>query len=171
MRAVAAVRDWYIRWAHKSFPTRIDHSRMYIWVHIGLVSVGMSIALRPEIVGLPTISADFNRYLGMLIVWGSGLCLIACCMGLGRFFSDGKIDLRKPYGAGAFGQLSVVVSLVYYLYQLVFGVGVDWIHLMALGLSFGITFALLHIDTVVLKEIWRIQHLKNHPDCEHWPRV
>ena len=166
-----SVRDWYIRWSHRAYPTRIDHSRMYIWVHIGLVFVGLAIALRPKIVGLPMISPDANRILGLLIVWGSGLCLIACCMGVGKFFRDANVDLRTSYGAGAFGQLSVVASLGYYLWRLTFFAHLPWPQLMSLGLSFAIMFALLHIDTVVVKEIWRIQHLKKHPDCEHWPET
>jgi hypothetical protein len=170
MNLKTRVRDWYIRWAHKSFPVRIDHSRMYVWVHLGLSVVGLAIVLRPAMVGLPLLSPDANRILGLLIVWGSGLCLIACCMGVGKFFRDANVDLRTPYGCGVFGQLSVVTSLGFYLYRLTFVAHLLWPQLMALGLSFGIFFALIHIDTVVIKEIWRIQHYKNHPECEHWAK-
>lgn len=163
------VRAFYIYWGHREEYARIDHSRMYLWVHIGLPMVGLGIVLRPRMVGLPTISPDSNRLLGLLIVWGSGLCLIAACMGVGWFVRRAKTDKRIPYASGAFGQLSVVVSLVFYLWVLIFQAGLDFVQILELGLTFTIAMACLHIDVVVIKEIWRVTHIKKHPDCPHWP--
>jgi hypothetical protein len=160
--------NWFIRWLHKSEAKRIDRERMYLWVHTGLPFVGLGIALRPEMVGLPTISPDANRLLGLLIVWGSGLCLISACMGMSGFMQVTKLDVRIPYGSGAFGQLSVVTSLSYYIWQI--ARISPWIHVMGLGLTFCIAFACLHITGVAIKEIWRVQHLRTHKDCPNWPR-
>lgn len=162
------LRAWLIRWAHKSEPKRLDRERMYLWIHAALPFVGMAIALRPAALGLPTISPDANRMLGLLIVWGSGLCLISASMGVARFLPDSTRDTRIPYGSGAFGQLSVVTSLTFYLWQI--ARITPLIPLMIVAVSFGIVGACLHITTVMAKEIWRIQHLKSHPDCAHWPK-
>lgn len=165
----ARVKAFYVKWGHREEYYRIDHSRMYLWVHCGLPLVGLGIVLRPNMVGLPTVSPDANRVLGLLILWGSALCLFAACMGVGWFLRKAKLDHRIPYLSGAFGQLSVLVSLAYYLTVLVRLADMDQVRIMSLGLTFAIAAACLHIDIVVLKEVWRIGHVQKHPDCPHWP--
>lgn len=153
-------RSWarFIAWCNRPEPKRVDRSRMYMWVHIGLVMVGVSVAVRPASAGVLThLDADTNRALAVCMIIGSGLSLIGTAIGGRWFFPKAARDVRLPYMIGVSGQLSVIASLTFY--TRVIWMYSDTVGTLGGGLSLTILCACVHISTVAIKEIVRVQRL------------
>lgn len=152
---------------HCARTDRLDHEPMYLWIHSGLVLVGLGLAIQPKVTNsaLAGLSRDFDRGLALIIFAGSGCCLLGACMGFKWFFPDAKVDVRLPYMAAAFGQVSVVTSLTIFVVIIV--EHSDLIGTLSGALSIAIMFACAQIAGMAIKETWRFQHMLNHPDC-HW---
>ena len=163
---MARLMLWWHRWLHTAEAKRVDRERMYVWIHLGIISIGLSVVLLPAAVNIG-IGAGVNTTLGALILLGSGLCLVSSAMGTSKFMPETKIDVRVPYLSGAFGQLSVVAAISYFLVHI--AAHLPWIINLQVGYSYAIALGCLHISAVALKEAWRIGHFVKHPDCKWWP--
>lgn len=151
---------------HCARTDRLDHEPMYLWIHSGLVLVGLGLAIQPNVTGaLAGMSRDYDRGLAIIIFAGSGCCLLGACMGFKRFVPEARVDVRLPYMAAAFGQISVVTSLTIFVVQIV--EHSDLIGTLSGALSIAIMCACAQIAAMAIKETWRFQHMLNHPDC-HW---
>lgn len=155
---------------HCARTDRLDREPMYLWIHTSLVLVGIGLAIKPNVSGvLAGMSRDYDRGLAIIIFAGSGCCLIGACMGFKRFLHDAIVDIRLPYMAAAFGQISVVTSLSIFVYMIV--AHSDLIGTLSGALSIGIMGACAQIAASAVKETWRFQHMLNHPDCIWFERA
>lgn len=140
------------RWWHTPGVKRVDRDRMYIWVHVGLVFVGVSIAARPHIGLLSLLSDSTNRALAGCIITGSSLALVGSAMGSRHFLPQAAIDLRRPYLFALGGQVSVVVSMTFYAWFIT--THSDLIGTLSGALSLAIAGACIHITVVAVKEFF-----------------
>jgi hypothetical protein len=158
---LARLRRWWLTPEGK----RVDRSRMYVWVHGGLVFVGISIAVRPRVGLLAQLSDGTNRALSACIIIGSTFALVGSAMGTRHFVPEAAVDLRRPYLFALGGQLSVIVSLTFYAWFIT--VHSDLIGTMAGALSIAIAGACIHIGLVAVKEFFcamrRVKNAKADP--------
>jgi hypothetical protein len=154
-RLLAAVGRWW----RTPEPKRVDRERMYVWVHVGLLCVGLGIFARPEVGLLAVLSVVENRALAVSIITGSALALTGAAMGSRWFLPRAAADLRLAYGCGIGGQCAVVFSLVYY--AVVITSHSDLIGTMAGALSIMIGAACTQITAVAVKEFFRSWRLIN----------
>jgi hypothetical protein len=90
---------------------RLDHERMYLWVHTGLVLTGIGLLLAPQSAGMPTtISPTTVGLLALALIFGSSLTLLGAAMGSPWFIPEVH-DVRIPYAIAGCGQISVVAGL------------------------------------------------------------
>jgi hypothetical protein len=125
---------------------RQDRHDAYIWLHVGLLLVGLGIVLAPAPASaLTTLSWDAQKLLGLCMLTGSGIALTGVLMGVGHRskIRDNVVsqqlgdDVRLPYTFAALGLFSVGVSMGGYgwaIYQYSTLVGT---------LGGGLTFAIL----------------------------
>jgi drug/metabolite transporter (DMT)-like permease len=135
------------RWANRPEPKRLDRERMYVWVHVGLILVGVGIAARPYSSGaLSDLSTQTNEALALCMVVGSGICVVASMIG--------TADLRIPYLMGGGGQISVMISLGTWVWQI--EQTSDLIGTLSGGLAIAILCACVHYGVIAIKETVRI---------------
>lgn len=90
---------------------RLDHERMYLWVHSGLVLTGIGLLLHPESTSVSTsINHSTIALLALALIFGSSLTLIGAAMGSSWFLPQIH-DIRIPYMIAGCGQISVVAGL------------------------------------------------------------
>lgn len=93
---------------------RLDRSRWYVWLQVGLLMVGQGIVLRPTPAGvLASLGATSNDLLGMTMVLGSMFSLVGSAIGL-PWCLPNESDLRIPHALGFFGQFAVLNSIAAY---------------------------------------------------------
>lgn len=155
-----------MRWIHTEKHDRVDRETMYLWVHAGLMFLGLGISLKPIPQGvLHDMTRDGFRALAILILAGSTLCLIGAAMGSRWFLPSARVDRRVPYAFAAFGQVSVVSSL--FFADLMTIENADLVGTLGGSLTFAIGFACSQLASIAAKEAWRFNHKLRHPDC-HW---
>lgn len=159
-----------MRWIHTEKHDRADRETMYLWVHGGLAFLGLGISLKPVPTGaLASMTRDGFRALAILILCGSGICLLGAAMGSRWFFPYAALDRRIPYVFAAFGQISVVSSL--FFADLLIIEQDDLVGTLGGSLTFAIGLACLQMAIIAGKEAWRFNHKLHHPDCRWFDAV
>ena len=147
-------RERIIAWSNRAESRRLDRERTYVWVHIGLLMVGLGIFLRPKASGVLAVLGDNElRVLALMMSLGSALCLWGAATPTGP-------DVRRIYGLAVAGQLSVVASLMVYTQQIL--IYSDLVGTLGGGLSITIGCSCIQIAAVAAKEVRRIERLRRH---------
>lgn len=134
--------------------SRLDHERMYLWVHAGLVIIGIGFALSatPQAASGP-LSPATNGFLALALVFGSALTLAGAATG-SQWFMPFIHDVRVPYAMAGFGQLSVVAGLGSFAWVIIkHSSGLPGI--LTAGLAISISFGCIHITWRYIVDVYR----------------
>lgn len=131
---------------------RLDHERMYLWVHTGLVLVGVGFAFGGQPAGatLP-INPGTHGLLALALVFGSTLALIGAAMG-SPWFLPQVHDIRIPYVVAGFGQVSVVAGLSAFV---TIAADTTLIGMLSAGLAVTISAGCLHVTYRFIADVYK----------------
>lgn len=153
------LRDLWVSWVRKPAKSRIDRSRMYLWVHCGLVVSGGALLAHPFGPGvLSYYSQEANKTLAVCIIVGSTTCVLGSLMGTRFWFPSAITDVRLPYLFAIGGQISVITSLV--TFEAAAFVHNDVNANLSGALAFSIIGGCTQTALVALKEMHRINRLE-----------
>ncbi|OBH02420.1 hypothetical protein [Mycobacterium sp. E1747] len=148
----------WLGWIRSPAKSRVDRSRMYVWVHLGLVITGWALMFHPYGVGaLAYFDKQQNETLALCIIAGSTVCILGSLMGTRYWFPSAVTDVRLPYLFAVGGQLSVIFSLC--LYEFTLAVHQTVYGNMSSALAFVIIGGCTQTAVVCIKEIHRINRL------------
>lgn len=132
---------------------RLDHERMYLWVHAGLVIIGIGFALSAAPYESGPLSPSTNGLLALALVFGSALTLAGAATG-SSWFMPFIHDVRVPYAMAGFGQLSVVVGLGSFAWVLIkHSTGLPGI--LTAGLAISISCGCIHITWRYIVDVYK----------------
>lgn len=153
------LRDLWFSWVRRPAKSRIDRSRMYLWVHLGLITSGAALLARPWGPGvLSYYTPEQNKTLAVCILVGSVTCVLGSLMGTRFWFPSAQTDVRLPYLFAIGGQLSVITSLV--TFEAAAFVHNDANANLSGALAFSIIGGCCQTALVAFKEMHRINRLE-----------
>ncbi|WP_141681922.1 hypothetical protein [Mycobacterium malmoense] len=145
-------------WARTPAKSRVDRSRMYLWVHLGLMITGGALFFHPYGAGaLVFFDEQTNQALATCIVAGSTTCVLGSLMGTTYWFPSAVTDVRLPYLFAVGGQVSVIMSLC--TYELALARHTSLQGNLSGALAFAIVGGCIQTALVCIKEIHRINRL------------
>ncbi|OBL08219.1 hypothetical protein A5646_12850 [Mycobacterium sp. 1245499.0] len=152
------VRDLWLLWVRSPAKSRVDRSRMYLWVHLGLVITGWALMFHPSGVGaMAYFDKQQNETLALCVIVGSTVCILGSLMGTRHWFPSAKTDVRLPYLFAVGGQISVIFTLC--LYEFTLAVHQSTYVNLSGALAFAIIGGCTQTALVCIKEIHRINRL------------
>ncbi|OCB41884.1 hypothetical protein A5677_00490 [Mycobacterium malmoense] len=148
----------WLAWARTPAKSRVDRSRMYLWVHLGLMITGGALFFHPYGAGaLVFFDEQTNQALATCIVAGSTTCVLGSLMGTTYWFPSAVTDVRLPYLFAVGGQVSVIMSLC--TYELALARHTSLQGNLSGALAFAIVGGCIQTALVCIKEIHRINRL------------
>lgn len=125
--------------------TRVDHSRMYICINVGLIPLAFSLL----IVGpVPESTLDYTPFwtqvaLAVGILVGSSICLFGIIRGTKLYKPEG--DIRVSYAIAKWGILSNAFAMAFYVVSVVFNQGQFWASTLTTMLGGAICIGMLWV--------------------------
>lgn len=152
------VHHLWVMWVRTPAKARVDRSRMYLWVHLGLVVTGWALMFHPYGPGaLAYFDHTQNETLALCVIVGSTTCILGSLMGTRHWFPSAVSDVRLPYLFAVGGQISVIFTLC--LYEFTLATHQSMYVNVSGALGFAIVGGCTQTALVCIKEIHRINRL------------